>query len=326
MYRIAVVSLVCLATASPLAAAGATSRPAGEPEVVYATVILEGDPPGRVDLAWRPVGLSRRPVILMLGTLKPGELPPWSTGLVDEGYMLAAFRFEYPPDPDPQRRAQWLVFDERFAHSFALSGARAPQDTARVIDYLVSRGDIDPSKIGWLGSSSTGIPALAAATGEKRLAAVVVFVSTGAYRQWFESWKSNGLWKGKTDQLWPETQALLERHDPILHVDKLFPTAILMVSGGHDKIVDPKTARAFVEAARPHYEADPERLRLVVYDGFGHNLPSDVVKMYAEAWFRLYMHPTNPPPPPPSVPAGLPEIIENTRTNSAEHRDVVGAE
>jgi dienelactone hydrolase len=262
----------------------------------------------------------------MPGTLKPGELPPWSTGLVDEGYMLAAFRFDYPPDPDPQRRAQWLVFDERFAHSYVLGGSRAPQDAARVIDYLVSRGDVDPAKIGWLGSSSTGIPGLAAAAGEERLAAVVAFVSTGAYRQWLDSWKTNGLWKGKTDQFWPETQELLKHHDPILHVDKLFPTAILMVSGGNDKIVDPKTARAFMEAARPHYEADPERLRLVIYEGFGHNLPPDVVKMYAEAWFRLYMHPTNPPPPPPSAPAGLPESTERTRINAAEHKDVVGAE
>src|SRR5262249_22101550 len=158
-----------------------------------------------------------------------------------------------PPDPDPARRPQWLFFDQRFAHSYVLGGYRAPRDAARVIDYLIARGDVHPKKIGWLGSSSTGIPGLAVATREPRLAAIVAFVSTGAYRQWLDSWHANGLWRGSGSELWPETEALLA-HDPILHVEKMFPVAVLMVSGGNDKVVDPNTAKAFVEAARPFYK------------------------------------------------------------------------
>ena len=60
-----------------------------------------------------------------------------------------------------------------------------------------------------------------------------------------------------------------------------------------------------MDAARPYYRGEPERLRLVVYDGFGHNLPVDVVKMYAESWFHLYMHPTRPVPVAASAPADL---------------------
>ena len=55
----------------------------------------------------------------------------------------------------------------------------------------------------------------------------------------------------------------------IRHVSTLFPCAVLMVSGGADKVVDPATARAFADAARPFYQSDPERLRLVVYEGCG---------------------------------------------------------
>lgn len=305
-----------------LAAAGAASATAAP--VTHLSVALDGDPPGRLELAFRQSPLPLRPAIITPGALR-GELPSWSAGLVDDGYVLVAFRFDYAPDPDPARRPQWLVFDERFAHGYVLGGLRAPHDAARVIDYLESRGDIDPAKIGWLGSSSTGIPGLAAATGEKRLAAVVAFVSTGAYRQWLDTWKPNGLWRGQTDGPWPETLALLDQHDPVLHVDKLFPTAILMVNGGQDKVVDPRTARAFADAARPHYQADPNRLRLVVYEGFGHNLPADVVRMYAENWFRTYMHPTQPPPPSPNAPKGLNEITERTQINAAEHSEVIGA-
>ena len=294
-------------------------------EVKFEIITLkEGGPEATIQMAYKPETIERRPVILMLGSLD-GKLPDWSADLVNEGYMLAAFTVAHPPDPDPERRPQWLYFDERFAHSYPLGGYRAQGDSRRVVDYLNTRKDVNPAKIGWLGSSSTGIPGLSVVTQGPRLAAIVAFVSTGAYRQWLESWQTNKLWKGKTDKLWPETEELLKKYDPILHVGKMFPTAVLMVSGGADLVVDPKTARSFVEAAKPYYKADPERLRLVIYDGFGHNLPRDIIKMYAEHWFHLYMHQTNDPPPPPDWVKDLRESITKTQINSAEHKDVTGA-
>lgn len=288
--------------------------------------LKEGGPEATVQIAYRAGVVKRHPAILMLGSLEAGKLPAWSTGLVDEGYLLAAFSVAHPPDPDPARRAQWLYFDQRFAHSYALGGHRAVTDSKRIIDYLTSRGDVDPAKIGWLGSSSTGIPGLSVVTQGPKLAAIVAFVSTGAYRQWFETWHTNKLWQGKTNELWPETEALLAKYDPILHVGTMFPTAVLMVSGGDDVVVDAKTARAFVRAAKPFYESDPERLRLVIYEGFGHNLPIDVVRMYAEHWFHLYMSPTEPAPVPLKPAKGLKESVVNTQINAADHKKVVGAE
>jgi hypothetical protein len=49
------------------------------------------------------------------------------------------------------------------------------------------------------------------------------------------------------------------------------------------------------------------------------------VKMYAEHFFRLYMHPTNPPPPPPDYVKDLQQSVTKTQINSADHKDVVGA-
>lgn len=290
------------------------------------TVTLkEGGPEATVMLAYRTDTVEKHPVILMLGSLDPKALPDWSTGLVDEGYMLAAFSVAHSPDPDPERRPVWLHFDERFAHSYVLGGSRAPGDTKRVIDYLVLRKDVHPRKIGWMGSSSTGIPGLSVACHEPRLAAIVAFVSTGAYGEWLESWKTNKLWKGKTDDIWPETREMLKEWDPIHHASKLYPVATLLVSGGDDIVVDPKTARSFVKAAKPYYANDPERLRLVIYDGSGHNLPRDVLKMYTENWFHLYMHPVHDPPTPPNPPKDLGESAERTQINSTGHDKVVGA-
>ncbi len=114
--------------------------------------------------------------------------------------MLCAFSVAHPPDPDPARRPQWLVFDERFAHSYPLAAQRAIADSQRVVAYLRTRADVDPDKLGWFGSSSTGIPGLAVATQGPRLAAVVAFVGTGAYRAWLDTWQPNGLWRGGTNR------------------------------------------------------------------------------------------------------------------------------
>jgi hypothetical protein len=186
---------------------------------------------------------------------------------------------------------------------------------------LISRQDIHPKKIGWMGSSSTGIPGLSVAAREPRLAAIVAFVSTGAYEQWLETWHTNKLWRGEDKQLWPETIELL-KEDPIRHVETMYPCAVLMVSGGDDKVVDPATARSFVNAARPYYAKDPERLRLVVYEGFTHNLPPDVVKLYTEHWFRTYMHPTKPAPNPSGKPDNLDESVKRTQINAGEHKNI----
>jgi hypothetical protein len=288
--------------------------------------LTEGGPTATLNLAWCPGTAARHPVILMLGALDSNAPPAWSTNLVQEGWMLCAFSVAHSPDPDPARRPQWLVFDERFAHSYPLAAQRSIADSKRVLSYMRTRDDVNPEKLGWFGSSSTGIPGLAVATQGPRLAAVVAFVSTGAYRAWLDTWQPNGLWRGGANGFWPETERLLATVDPILHATNLWPSATLLVNGGDDKVVDIRSTRAFVEAARPAFTNDPARLRLVNYEGFGHNLPLDVVRDYAERWFRLYLHPVNPPPGPPMPIHSIADAARQTQINASPHASVVGAE
>jgi len=282
------------------------------PSLAFESFTLqESKPPIQLQLAYRKGSVKRHPVILMLGGLRPNEAPFWSTNLLNEGYLLATFTPQYPPDPNPRKQPQWLFFDQRLAHSYVLGTYRAPIDAGRVIDLLSARKDVDPSKFGWLGSSSTSIPGFAVATRDPRLAAIVAFVGTGAVEHWIDSWHTNNVWKGKEPDLWPETDDLL-RYDPIRHVNGLYPAAVLMVNGANDRIVDPSSARAFHEAAQPFYKSDPSRLRLVMYEGMGHNLPQDLIKLYAEHWFHLYL-PVNQPNPKPAPPTPeLPEPAEPT--------------
>ena len=161
--------------------ASSHSATGNDTELKFETVRLtNAAPTARLDLAYRPGSVKLHPAILMLGSLKSNQPPDWSTNLVNEGYMLVAFTVDHPPDPDPAKRPQWLYFDERFAHSYVLGGYRAAMDVERVAKYLASRGDVNSEKLGWLGSSSTGIPGLAVVTPGPRLAAIAAFVSTAA--------------------------------------------------------------------------------------------------------------------------------------------------
>lgn len=311
--------------ASSVAAAQNGNPPAVERFEFESISLAAGGPPAKMQLMYlKKAGAARHPVILMLGSLKAEAPPPWSIDLLREGFMLAAFMVDHPPDPDPAKRAQWLVFDERFAHSYVLGGLRTIKDAGRMIDYLATRPDVNADKIGWLGSSSTAILGIAAATRDHRLKAFVGFVSTGALREWYSTWEPNALTKGKSLKLWPETEKLLEE-EPVRHVATLYPTAVLLVNGGEDKVVDVRSTRAFVAAARPYYKADPDRLRLVVYEGMSHNLPADVVKMHAEHWFRLFIHPTQPPPVPSAPIKSLNDSTKRTSINAADHKDVIGS-
>ena len=315
--------LACCATIAVHSAAVADGREPDDLTLHFEVKKVDDKTPtAMVQLQYADSDLARRPVILMLGSLDEKQPPEWSLDLLRDGYMLAAFAVAHEPDPDPEKRPVWLSFDQRFAHSYVLGGSRAPGDAGRVMDYLSTRPDVNAEKFGWMGSSSTGIPGLSVAAREPRLKAIVTFVATGAYEQWLQSWHTNGLWRAESKELWPETIALL-KDDPIRHVRGLYPTAVLMVCGGGDKIVDPATTRAFYEAAVPYYEDDPARLRMVTYDGRGHNLPRDIISMYTQHWFRTYLHPTNPPPAPTHKPKSLDESVKETQINSKQHKELV---
>lgn len=295
-------------------------------EIAIETIRLTNGPVVTVQVAHTSGKKNvRRPAILTLGSIKPDAMPGWSTNLLEDGFALVAFTAEYPPDPNPARRPVWLHFDPRFAHSYVLGGVRTPQDTHRVINYLEGRADIDVERIGWLGSSTTGIFGLAAATREPRIKAIVAFVATGAYEKWLETWKPNGLWQSHDVDLWPETRALLPEADPIRRATNLYPCATLLINGGTDKVVDVSSTRAFVEAARPAYATNPDRLQLIVYDGMGHNLPDGVIPLYAGYWFRMHLASRAQSEEATAQPLNLLESTRQTALTPTPHERLIGA-
>lgn len=268
---------------------GVAAAPALVP--VFEQITLDEATPEITVTLLSPPGtpLNPRPVILTAGLLSAENVHPSLIGFLEEGYTLAGHYADYPPDPDPARRPVWIFWDARLAHAYTLLASRAGTDAGRVIDYLESRPDLDATRVGWLGLSTSGIIGLAAMTQEPRLRALVAFVATGSYREWFGTWFENGTWQGTETEIWPETEALLDAWDPILHVAGLAGRPVLLVCGEDDIYVDPRTARAFADAARPHYAAAPDHLQLVIYTATGHILPPGVIEMHTGFWFGLHL-------------------------------------
>src|SRR5262245_46458934 len=83
-------------------------HPKGSEDLKFESIELKDtNAPITLELAYHP-GASNYSSILFIGTLHPKtnqwEVPSWSTNLINEGFMLAAFRAKHPPDPDPARR------------------------------------------------------------------------------------------------------------------------------------------------------------------------------------------------------------------------------
>lgn len=70
---------------------------------------------------------------------------------------------------------------------------------------------------------------------------------------------------------------------------------------------------------------DPDRLRLVVYDGMGHNLPRDVVRLYAEHWFGLYLSRSAVPASATVRSTTLSESTRQTALTPTPHENLIGA-
>src|SRR5688572_21854306 len=109
-------------------------------------------------------------------------------------------------------------------------------DYSRAVDYLESRDDVDPRRIGYAGISLGAITGLTFVAHEPRIRAMASIVG-GA----------NVL--GMIDFEWsPETRAVAERIDPFYHVSRIAPRPLLLLNATRDQLVPRFFGEALHEA------------------------------------------------------------------------------
>jgi cephalosporin-C deacetylase-like acetyl esterase len=123
-------------------------------------------------------------------------------------------------------------------------------DLRRGIDYLESRKDVDPSRIGYAGFSMGGILGSLVCAVDTRIQAPILALAGGDWKL-FEGSKLPNSEKARREH--PEgAAASLEAMapvDPVRWVARIAPRPVLFINGDHDTIVPVAAGKALQEAA-----------------------------------------------------------------------------
>lgn len=185
-------------------------------------------------------------------------------------------------------------------------------DVMRLVDYLVTRKDVDPARIGLTGISKGGIETYLTAAADERIAAAVPFIGVQSFKWALD----NGQWRARIATIQSAFDASAAHAGKPGNVDfvrdfyarvvpgidgpfdgpemlKLIaPRPLLVVNADSDANTPIAGVRLAVRTAGPVYAAADagERLQLVIQEDTPHRVnPESVVT--ALAWFVKWLKP-----------------------------------
>lgn len=184
-------------------------------------------------------------------------------------------------------------------------------DVWRTIDYLETRSDVDPKRIGLIGFSKGGIETWLAAAGDPRIQCVVPAISVQSFKWSLE----NGAWQGRANtirqvhdaaardlgepkvnervcrELWSKViPHILDEFDCPPMLTAIAPRPLLILQGENDPNCPLGGARLAHAAAEAAYKSAgaPEKLKIDVAAGVGHSVTPDQMDM-AYRWFDQWL-------------------------------------
>jgi len=177
--------------------------------------------------------------------------------------------------------SEQLVGRTIFSAGFTWAGAMF-WDDVRTVDYLLSRPEVDPARIGCVGLSVGGVRSAHLAALDDRIRAAVVVGWMTSFPAQLERHVRNTI--GHT-KLVPGLYRYLDYPDV---ASLAMPTPLLVINGSKDALFEPSGVRASFEKLAACYAKAgvPERLRTRLYD-----TPHEFnLEMQAEAWSWLATH------------------------------------
>jgi dienelactone hydrolase len=186
-------------------------------------------------------------------------------------------------------------------------------DVMRLVDYLQTRDDVDPARIGSVGYSKGGIETYLAAAADPRIACAVPFIGV----QGFKWALDNGQWKARIATIQDSFDAIAalehQARPDAAFVRKFYarivpgidgefdgpamlpliaPRPLLVVNGDSDANTPIAGVRLSVNAARPLYAAAQadEKLVLRVQENTPHRVNPDSEQAAVE-WFVRWLKP-----------------------------------
>lgn len=185
-------------------------------------------------------------------------------------------------------------------------------DVMRLVDYLVTRKDVDAARIGLTGISKGGIESYLAAAADPRIAVVVPYIGVQSFKWALE----NGQWRARIatiQEAFDASVALAGKQDNADFVREFYarvapgidgtfdgpemlkliaPRPLLVVNGDSDANTPIAGVRLAVRAAQPLYAANnaSDRLQLMIEEDTPHRVNPEAVDA-GIAWFVRWLHP-----------------------------------
>lgn len=150
-------------------------------------------------------------------------------------------------------------------------------DMSLLIDHLCREEAIDPDRIAVAGASTGGFVSFAALVNDPRIKVAISIIASP-------------LW-GDIPELDPTARADLVEFPALSETarkESIPPRALLVQIGAEDAQCDSAQIERFCEELRELYGDEPERVRLIVHSGVGHELTSEMWAN-AVAWLETYL-------------------------------------
>jgi dienelactone hydrolase len=270
-------------------------------------------------LVRRPSGSARQPVVIVLhgtGGSKEG-MASRLRELAGRGFVAVAIDGRYHGARAVKGSAGMSPYLEAILRTYR-TGRERPflydtvWDVMRLIDYLVTRPDVDPARIGLTGISKGGMETYLTAAVDPRVAVAVPMIGVQSFRWALD----HGAWDSRAWTLReaidaaakesgmgvgvPFMRRFYDKVAPGVYGDfdgpamlpLIAPRPLLVINGDSDPRTPIGGVRECVEAARIAYAAQgaAERLVLHLQPDTGHQVTAEADRA-ALAWFERWLKP-----------------------------------
>jgi dienelactone hydrolase len=274
-------------------------------------------------LVVRPVGEGRRPAVIVLhGTGgDKAKMREWLVALAKRGIIGVAIDARYHGDRSGGAKGA-EAYNEAITRAWRAKPGEPQEhpfyydtswDLWRTLDYLASRDDVDPRRIGMLGTSMGGIETWLAGAVDDRVAVAVPAIGVQSFRWSLE----NGQWQGRAKTIAAAHQAAArdlgepEINERVCRTlwEKVVPgilgpfdcpsmlrlfagRPLLILNGDRDPNCPIGGARLAIASAKTAYEKAEasDRLKVLVAEGVGHTVTPEQ-RREALDWLEHWLAP-----------------------------------